>query len=285
MTTPALAAFGVGILCAAGLIAFRFALDPPDLFSRRDRSPRDRYSIALRVVVGALVAAVVVVFVTGSAVLGIAAAVLVIAWRGLFAAGEANRDRQRITAIQKWLSDLRDTVNRSSVAIEPALELVAEETTGLFEAPMRQYALRRRQGVPIPEALQELADSIDHPTADAAVAAVTLVVTGGAGGGELSGTLDQLSAAARDELNARSAIDRLRRTYERSMKRLVWLTVGFIALLVAVAPDMMAAYRTETGQLWLIVPIAVWVGCLLWLRSLAGYGSEPRNRLRLEEIR
>src|SRR5690606_33830613 len=122
---------------------------------------------------------------------------------------------------------LRDVVRRSSVAIEQAVELVAEDTTGRLADPMHAFLLRRRQGRPLPEALRGLADDIAHPTADAAVAAIVLVVGGGAGGARVYDTLDELAAAARDEMRARDQIDRTRRIFHRAMRRLVVLTVLF----------------------------------------------------------
>ncbi len=112
-------------------------------------------------------------------------------------------------------------VRRSSVAIEKAVELVADDSTGVLAEPMNRFALRRRQGVRLPEALAGLADDIAHPTADAAVAAIVLVVGGAAGGGRIYDTLDELSAAARDEMRARDEIDRTRRIFQRAMRRLV----------------------------------------------------------------
>ena len=81
---------------------------------------------------------------------------------------------------------LRDVVRRSSVAIENAVELVAEDTSGVLAEPMRtvpaptppRSAVCRRHS-------PGLADDIGHPTADAAVAAIVLVVGGGAGGGRV----------------------------------------------------------------------------------------------------
>jgi hypothetical protein len=185
-----------------------------------------------------------------------------------------------IEAVAQWLEDLRDVVRRSSVAIETAIDLVAEDSTGMLAEPMAQFLRRRRQGRRLPEALAGLADDIGHPTADAAVAALVLVVGGGAGGGRVFDTLDELSMAARDEMRARDEIDRTRRVFERAMRRLVVLTVLFVTGLVVFAPDLLAPYQSLAGQIWLLIPLGLWAFCLVSLRRLMRYNLGARYRLR-----
>lgn len=110
-----------------------------------------------------------------------------------------------------------------------------------------------------------------------------LVVGGGAGGGSMHETLDELALAARDEMQARDEIDRTRRIFQRSMRRLVLLTVLFIGGLVAFAADLLAPYRSVAGQIWLLVPCGLWTLCLVALRRLTRYDLGTRYRLRLPD--
>jgi Flp pilus assembly protein TadB len=229
----------------------------------------------------ATIVAFVVLVLTGWVVVAAAAAVLVSGWRWLFVVDEAGSDRAKVEAIAKWLEDVRDVIRRSSVPIEEALELVAENAAGVLTDPLSRFVLRRRQGVPLPDALAELADSIEHPTFDAAAAAIMLVIGGGAGGARLYDTVDELAEAARNETQRRAEIDRLRRTHQRAMRRLIAIVIAFIAGLLVFAPTIVEPYSEPVGQFWLIIPVSIWAGCLVWMRRLTKYDLGTRYRLRL----
>ena len=72
--------------------------------------------------------------------------------------------------------------------------------------------------------------------------------------------------------------------YQRAMRRLVVMTIAFIAGLVAFAPDLLEPYRSVEGQLWLLIPVGMWAGCLVWLRRITSYADEPRYRLQLSKV-
>ncbi len=266
-----------GLLATAGVGALFMAFTPtaPRLVKPGfvDQSSSTLMLAGVLVGFGVLVA-------TRWPVAAVAAGVFVGSWRWLFRSTGNADDRATIEAVAQWLEDLRDVVRRSSVAIENAVELVAEDASGHLADPMHRFLLRRRQGRALAEALAGLADDIAHPTADAAVASILLVVGGGAGGGRLFDTLDELSMAARDEMRARDEIDRTRRIFQRAMHRLVILTLLFVSGLAIFAADLLDPYRTVPGQIWLLVPIGLWATCLVMLRRLTRYDLGARYRLR-----
>ena len=269
-----------GLLSALGVGAVFLALNAP---AASAGSKRAMSASGQRDLLGAVVAGGGVLLLTRWPIAAVVVGAFVLSWRWLFATSETKAERAKVEAIAQWLEDLGDVVRRSSVAIEHAVELVAEDSSGVLADPMARFALRRRQGVRLPEALAGLADDIAHPTADAAVAAIVLVVGGAAGGGRIYDTLDELSAAARDEMRARDEIDRTRRIFQRAMRRLVTLTVLFVAGLAVFASDLLSPYRTVSGQIWLLIPCAMWATCLVWLRRLTRYDLGTRYRLRLPE--
>lgn len=276
--SPTVVAFIVAALAAAGIGALGVAVAPrPDRRRRRSRPQRAAHQSQI---VAALVVATVVLFTTRWLIGAAAAGLLVGGWRWLFVVSDAEAERAKVQAIAKWLEDLRDVVRRSSVGVETALEMVAENAHGVLAGSFDRFVLRRRQGVRVSVALGELADSVAHPTFDAAAAAIVLVVDGAAGGGRLYDTLDELAMAARDESRAREEIDRIRRTYQRAMRRLVVMTVLFVAGLYTFAGNLVAPYRSAAGQTWLIIPCALWAVCLIWLRRLTRYDLGARYRLR-----
>lgn len=211
--------------------------------------------------------------------LAVALGVLAALWGRLMRDDRAVAERRRVEGIASWLEDLRDTLRGSAVGAEEALEQVARRPPEALREALTTYAVRRRQGVRTEDALSDLAEQIAHPTSDAAIAAIRLVVTGVTGSGRLFTTVDALAAAARDEVRARERIDRTRTIYQSSMKRLVIIAVALVAYLRVAAGELLAPYGTVTGQVVLALPLTMWVGCVVWLRRLCRYQLPRRYRV------
>ena len=240
----------------------------------RAQTGGDRHGLALGAVVG-----FVVLLATRWPVLAVVAGGLTVAWPQLMRDAGADDERRRIEGIAKWLEDLRDTLRGSSVGAEEALEQVAGRPPAAIADALATFTFRRRQGFRVEDALADLADELDHPTADAAIAAIRLVVGGTAGAARLHTTVSMLAAAARDEVRARERVDRTRAVYRSSMKRLVIIAAVLIGYLRVAAGDLLDPYATATGQLVLVLPVAMWAGCVMWLRSLCRYEPPARYRI------
>jgi hypothetical protein len=230
-------------------------------------------------IVGAVVAGFVVLLASRWVLLAITAGCLVALWGRLLHDERANDERRRLESVAKWLEDLRDTLRGSSIGAEEALEQVAMRPPDALATSMDRFLLRRRQGFRTEDALADLADDLAHPTSDAAIAAIRLVVSGSAGAGRLHGTVQALAAAARDEVTARERIDRTRAIYHGSMKRLVVIGAVLVAYLRLAGGDLLQPYDTPVGQLVLVLPLGMWIGCVVWLRSLCRYELPARSRM------
>ena len=233
-----------------------------------------------RPVVAAGVVALLVLLVSGWPVLAVVAALGVVMWGPLMSDHEAEHQRSRVEGISKWLDDLRDTLRGSSMGLEEALEHSAMRPPAAIEQALSAFLVHRRQGFRTEDALQWLADDLAHPLGDSAVAAMRLVASGVAGAGRLHGTVEALAASARDELAARERIDRARAVYRHSMRRLVVIAVLLIGYLRIAAADLVRPYGSPAGQVMLLVPLALWAGCILWLRSLCRDDSRESRRPR-----
>ena len=135
---------------------------------------------------------------------------------------------------------------------------------------LERFTERVRHHMPFDEALLALAADLDHPTSDMAIAAM-LFAHGHASGSVLYDTFEELAATARDELTARDQIDRLRARFESSMRRMLAILAALIVYLLVASGDTLDEYRTPEGQVYLIVPIAIWATALWWLRRLSRY--------------
>ncbi len=278
---PAMAVACVTCLLLAGaLVAVRSALAPARVAAARSGSTPSMFTGIgrNRMAVGAA-AGVLVLLATRWFFLALLVGLMVVLWGRLLHDDRAQAERARIEGIAKWLEDLRDTLRGSSVGAEEALEQVAMRAPDSIAGPLRRFAQRRRQGFRTEDALADLADDLAHPTSDAAIAALRLVVGGSTSAGRLYGTVDALAAAARDELTARERIDRTRAIYQSSMKRLVIIGAVLVAYLRFAGGDLLRPYDSPMGQVVLLLPLGMWVGCVLWLRSLCRYDLPARYRV------
>lgn len=276
---PTAVALLVCTLLAAAVVAIRQGLRPGRHVptSRRPSGDRAGGPAGGRLAV-ALAVGVLVLLATRWVALAALAAGLVTMWGRLLHDRAADAERERVEGIAKWLEDLRDTLRGSSLGAEEALEQVAARPPESIAEPLRSFVHRRRQGFRTDDALLDLADDLAHPTADAAIAAIRLVVGGVAGAGRLHPTVEALAAAARDEVSARERVDRTRAVYQRSMQRLVLIGAALVAYLEVAGGDLLDPYGTAVGQVVLLLPLGMWLGCVLWLRSLCRYELPARNR-------
>ena len=275
----ALASLLVGVAAVAAVRSLAPAPVPavpsastPGVFAGLDR----------RRLVAAAVAGFVVLLSFRWLMLAVVAAALVALWGRLVNDTRADDERRRIEAVAVWLEHLRDTLRGSSMAAEHALEHVARRPPPAIAGPMEAFVQRRRRGLRTEEALTMLADDLAHPTADAAIAALLLVVSGSTGAGRLYRTVDSLAGAARDEVAARERVDRTRAVYRSSMKRLIVIGALLVAYLRFAAGDLLRPYDTPVGQLLLVLPLGMWAGCVLWLRSMCRYDLPERGRVQME---
>ena len=271
----------VALLLGGAAAALWKAVAPPQVVAAAGSAstPSALAGIGHRRLVTGAVAAFVVLLATRWLLLSLLAGGLVVFWGRLVHDDRAEHERLRVEAIARWLEDLRDTLRGSSMAAEHALEHVAQRPPEAIAEPLARFVQRRRQGFRTDEALTLLADDLAHPTADAAIAAMLLVVGGSAGAGRLYGTVDALATAARDELAARERIDRTRAVYQSSMKRLMVIGALLVAYLRFAGGDLLDPYDTAVGQMVLLFPLGLWLGCILWLRSMCRYDLPARGRV------
>lgn len=280
-TAIALAASAL-LLVALLAVAHAFSRPPGDLAGTPTRRPLHDVS-GNRLAVAAT-AGVLVLLATQWLVLAVLVAVFVALWGRLLQNENAQLDRQRIEGIAKWLEDLRDTLRGSAMGAEEALQHVAMRPPEAIAAPLRTFAHRRSQGFRTEDALADLAADLAHPTADAAVAAIRLVIGGSTSAGRLYSTVNALAAAARDEVTARERIDRTRAIYQSSMKRLIAIGAVLVAYLKLAGGDLLAPYDSPVGQIVLLLPLGMWTGCVLWLRSLCRYELPGRPQRAAHEV-
>lgn len=276
---PAAVAFAVCMLLGGALLAGLRVVAPHRESTASGSTASLLAGIGGNRIAAGLAGGFLVLMATRWPALALLAGLLVVLWGRLLHDTRADDERRRIEGIAKWLEDLRDTLRGSAIGAEEALEQVAVRPPDAIAGPLGTFAHRRRQGFRTEDALADLAEDLAHPTSDAAVAAIRLVIGGSTSAGRLFGTVSALAAAARDEVTARERIDRTRAVYQSSMKRLVIIGALLVTYLRFVGGQLLTPYDTAIGQVVLLVPLAMWMGCVLWLRSLCRYELPQRYRI------
>jgi len=212
---------------------------------------------------------VIILAITRWPIAALGASALIAAWPALFPS-DATRQRHRLEGIAKWLEDLRDLQAGSNLDLIETLDQASIRSPKSIAAEMAAFSSRTGHHTPLNEALIELADDLDHPVADTAIAAM-LFATGDASGSSLHTTFSMLADTARDELVARDRIDRMRLNFQRSMRRMLVILAALITYMFVVTGETLDPYSQPLGQILLIIPVALWGLSLVWLRRLSRY--------------
>lgn len=264
-STRLLVAFVCAIAAGGVVLAIGQAFTP----QRPRRQARRRIGIDTTWVTAAAITFVIVLAITRWPIAAIGAGALVAGWPALFPS-DAIGQRQRLEGIAKWLEDLRDLQHGSNLDLIETLDQASIRAPKTIAAELAAFSSRTGHHTPLGDALIELADDLDHPVADSAIAAM-LFATGDASGSSLHTTFSMLADTARDELVARDRIDRMRLNFQRSMRRMLVILAALIGYMFIVTGETLDPYSQPLGQIWLVIPVALWGLSLLWLRRLSRY--------------
>jgi Flp pilus assembly protein TadB len=235
------------------------------------RSLLDR---AGRRAVVAVVVALLTLVVTRWPVAAAAAVALVFGWSALF--GGTRMERQataQIEGLAAWTESLRDTI-AGAVGLEQAIPATVYAASPAIRPQLRLLVDRLRVRVPLPVALQRLADELDDPSADLVVAA--LILNARLRGPGLRQVLTSLSEAARAELDMRQRVAAGRSATRRSAQIVMIFSLAVIVLLTVVNRAYVAPYASATGQLVLAVVVGCFAGGFVWMKRLSGIDMPGR---------
>lgn len=222
----------------------------------------------------ALAAGLLVLVLTRWVVAALAAAVLAMSWSSMFGGAKAERQAAaRIDGLASWTESLRDTI-AGAVGLEQAIPATVYAASPSIQPQLRMLAERLRVRVPLPVALQRLADDLDDPSADLVVAA--LILNARLRGPGLRQVLTSLSEAARAELDMRQRVSASRSSTRRSAQIVMGFSVLVIVGLALGNPRYVAPYSSVTGQLVLLVVIALFAAGFLWMKRLSGVDVPSR---------
>jgi len=260
MTSLVVAALGAGVGCGlllavAGLRGRR-AVGTPRRSARRVAVSSERLVAQLACALGA---ATVVAMVTRWPVAAAAAGLVGYGLPNIrAAAGRHQREVARVEAVAAWTEQLRDTLSAAN-GLEHAIMAGARLAPGPLELPVARLSARLRYE-PLGSALREFATEVDHPLADFVVAALVMAAEREAR--DLGPLLGHLAECARDDARMRSRVW-VGRARTRSAVRIIGgVVVVSVIALALIDRHYLRPYGAATGQLVLLVVIALFAGAL-----------------------
>ncbi|MCM0621267.1 type II secretion system F family protein [Nocardioides bruguierae] len=264
----------LGGVAAAGLVLLVVALVPRPV-SETAREP-SRLLPAVRSLGARLPVAIgvglLVLLLTRWVVAAVAAGALVVLWRRV-AGREGSLGVEKVEALAAWTESLRDTV-AGAVGLEQAIPSTVHAASPVIRDDLQTLADRLRVRVPLPEALQRLADDLDDATADLVVGA--LMLNARLRGPGLRDVLGSLADSARADLEMRQRVNADRRSIQRSVQIILGVTVLFVGGLSIFNPGYVEPYTSPLGQLVLAGILGLFAAGITWLRRLARFETPGR---------
>jgi Flp pilus assembly protein TadB len=249
--------------------------DPPrppsrlHLFVERQRSPL----LAIRLTAGVLLALLIGV-VTHWPVAALGLGGMVALWPALTGGSRAEQTQiARLEALVSWTEALRDTT-AAHAGLEQAIPATAETAPPIIRPALSRMVGHIRTRVPLEDALQDLAEQLDH-AADMIIAALINNVKRRGDG--LVQVLSGLAAASREELDLRRKITAGRAGDRRAVQLMLAIVLAVATFLVLFSGGSYTKpYGTVGGQLVLAIVLAMFTTSFLWIRKLAG--ARPPSR-------
>lgn len=228
---------------------------------QRPRSPL----LMLRLAAGLLLAVLIFV-VTRWPVAAVGLGGLVAFWPALM--GGSKEEQQqivRLEAVVTWCEALRDTTT-GHAGLEQAIPATAQNAAPAIRPALLRLTGQLRSKVPLDQALQDLAEQLNH-SADLIIAALQMNVrTRGDG---LVGVLTNLAVAGREELDLRRKITASRAGDRRAVQLMLGIVLAVATFLVLFSHTYTAPYRSVAGQVVLAVVMGLFATSFAWIRKLA----------------
>ena len=264
---------GAVVLLFVGLRGVEVDLTKPPnrvrQFIDKQRSPL----FAIRLTCGVLLAILIAV-VTHWPVAAIGLGAMVAFWPALTGGSRAEQMQiARLEALVSWTEALRDTT-AAHAGLEQAIPATAENAAPIIRPALQRMVGHIRTRVPLEDALQDLAEQLDH-AADMIIAALINNVKRRGDG--LVQVLSGLAAASREELDLRRKITASRAGDRRAVQLMLVIVLAVATFLVVFSGGSYTKpYSSVSGQFVLLIVLGLFTISFLWIRKLAG--ARPPSR-------
>lgn len=231
---------------------------------------------------GAALVGLAVFAATGWPVAALAAAVGVFISRSAVTDFRApQREADLVQAIASWTEMVRDNM-AGAAGLEQALIASAEVAPLSLQPHLRRFVARLER-MSLAEAVRRLGDDVHHPSMDLIV--VALINATRLPARDLGPLLSRLAEAIRDDVRMRLRIEVSRARIRTSARIVVATTLFTIGFLFVFGRNLLVAYDTMEGQLWLILVLAIFVASARMMKMYAGIEAPERFAARRVEAR
>jgi Flp pilus assembly protein TadB len=210
----------------------------------------ERTEVALAWVAGSALTGLVVFAATGWLVAALLASGVVVAVpRAVAARADRNCHLARTEAVAVWAEMIRDNI-AGAAGLEQALVASAAVAPKAIRPELRRFSGRLDRMATV-DALGRLGTELDHPSADLVV--VALVNAARMEARELGPLLGRLAETIRADVRMRQRVEVGRARIRTSARIVVATTVITIAFLFVFSRQLLEAYNSTAGQLWLVL--------------------------------
>lgn len=190
----------------------------------------------------------------------------------LLVTSDAAADIARLEAMEEWSRALAGVLT-VGVGLEQALVATLKSTPDPIRPEVATLVARLRARWNTSQALRAFADDLDDLTGDQIAASLMLgAQRRGAG---LAGVLEGMAQTVADDVRIRRAIE-ADRAKPRATARWITLITLVVLGLLALNGSYIAPYGTVLGQAVLLLLLAAYLGCLVWMRTIAKGTRLPR---------
>jgi Flp pilus assembly protein TadB len=262
-----------GALIVAGILGIIAGLRPgPEPEPRPVREPgrlqkawRAASTVRRWATLVALAVGVVAGLVTGWVVLIVLLPALVWGLPVLLATSTEQARIARLDGVAEWTRNLSGVLTAGQ-GLEQALIASLRSTPDSVRPQVSLLVARLRSRWPTEQALRAFADDLDDPTGDLVAAA--LILGSRKRGPGLAAVLTGLAESTADDVRARRQIEADRAKPRATARWVTILSAGALAVL-ALSGQFLAPYATPVGQVILLVLLAAYAACLVWMKRMA----------------
>lgn len=268
----------LGALVGASLAGFVWAITShtPALASGRpNRSRRSLAGVSPRtrwLLVASLGGGLLAWWITGWVLAVILVPVAVLGLPALVTTSGPKAQIARLEAMEEWTRALAGILV-VGLGLEPALIASTRSTPKAIEPQVTRLANRLRSRWHTEDALRAFADELNDATGD--LIAANLILAARKRGGGVASVLEGLAQSVAEDVRARRQVE-ADRAKPRAAARWVTLISAGVLVALSLSSSYTKNYATPLGQLVLVLLLAAYVGCLLWLKRLAAGKPWPR---------
>jgi Flp pilus assembly protein TadB len=268
-------AVGCGALLGLGVFTLVLAyVGVPERPAGKPRRQRASLRESTRRLTFGVVAGLLALLATKWVVAGVSIGLLVAYWDRITGSSAVEkRAIARLDALASWTESLRDTI-AGAIGLEQAIPATAVNAGAPVRPSLNLLVDRLRIREPLPDALRAFAEDLDDPSAD--IICASLLLNSRLRGPGLRDVLTALAVSTREELDMRRRIEASRKSIRRSVRIVLFIVLGMMAMLSVLNRTYVAPYNSLGGQVVLVVIAALFSMGLLWLRSLSAPSKTDR---------